>query len=156
MRTFGRTVGRDAGPAAEPAGPRYRGRVRVSFPALLTLHRPTPANPAPRPYLHDLTAEFVFEAASLVEPGVVVDNDMRAEIEQHVATRLAHRDLNRLFDRPPTCEVLAGHLANWHWCSARPPGHARLVAVTVTDSAGGHGEIHLPQPSPTGSPDRGR
>jgi hypothetical protein len=94
MRTFGRTVGRDAA--------RYRGRVRVSFPALLTSHRSTPANPTPRPYLYDLTVEFVFEALILAEPGVVVDDDMRAEIEQHVAMRLAHRDLTACSTgRPP-------------------------------------------------------
>lgn len=131
---------------AEPAVPRYRGRVRAAFPAALSLRGVDPGSPAGRPHGHDFTAEFVFESTALVHPGVVVDDDMRAEIQRHVADRLAYRDLDRLFDRPPTCEAIAEHLANWHWCSARPPGHARLVAVIVTTGSGDHGEIHLPTP----------
>ncbi len=139
----GSTPGRDEGPAVDTA-PRFRGRVRVSFPAALSLRGLESGNPAGRPHGHDFTAELVFESTTLVYPGVVVDDDMRTEIERHIADRLAFRDLDRLFDRPPTCEAIAEYLANWHWCSARPPGHARLVAVNVSTDAGDHGEIHLP------------
>lgn len=88
----------------------------------------------------------MFESTALVYPGVVVDDDMRAEIHQHVAGRLAYRDLDRLFDRPPTCEAIAEHLATWHRRSARPAGHTWLVAVTVRTGADDHGEIHLAPP----------
>jgi len=116
----------------------------VSFPAALSLRGLEPGDPAGRPHGHDFTAELVFESTALVYPGVVVDDDMRAEIHDHVAGRLAYRDLDRLFGRPPTCEAVAEHLADWYRRSARPAGHARLVAVTVRTGSGGHGEIHLP------------
>jgi hypothetical protein len=87
---------------------------------------------------------FLFETTALAHPGVVVDDDMRAEIIGRVTDRLHHRDLDRLLDRPATCEAIADYLAAWYVRSARSPGHARLVAVTVTTAAGDHGEIHLP------------
>ena len=142
----GSTPGRDEDPAVDTA-PRFRGSVRVSFPAALSLRGLEPGNPAGRPHGHDFTAELVFESTTLVYPGVVVDDDMRTEIHDHVAGRLAYRDLDRLFDRPPTCEAIAEHLATWHRRSARPAGHARLVAVTVRTGSGDHGEIHLPTPT---------
>lgn len=80
-------------------------------PAALSLRRLEPGNPAGRPHGHDFTAELVFETTALVYPGVVVDDEMRTEIHDHVAGRLAYRDLDRLFDRPPTCEAIAEHLA---------------------------------------------
>jgi 6-pyruvoyl-tetrahydropterin synthase len=136
-----------------PAGdvqPCYRGSVRVTFPAARSLGGIAPGSPAGRPHGHDFTAVFVFESATLTYPGVVVDDDMREEIINHVTDRLAYRDLNRLFDRPPTCEAIAEHLASWHHRSARPPGDARLISVTVTTGSGDHGEIHLPWRTPNG------
>jgi len=102
VRLIGGSVpGRDEGPAADAVSS-FRGSVRVSFPAALSLRGLEPGNPAGRPHGHDFTAELVFESTTLVYPGVVVDDDMRAEIHDHVAGRLAYRDLDRLFDRPPT------------------------------------------------------
>ncbi|MDN5747152.1 MAG: 6-carboxytetrahydropterin synthase [Pseudonocardia sp.] len=147
MRLIGGTSGEVGG---EVGGvPRYRGSVRVSFPAALSLRGLEPGDPAGRPHGHDFTAVLVFESTTLVYPGVVVDDDMRTEIPPHLAPRHAYRALARLFDRPPTCEAIAEHLATWHRRSARPPGHARLVAVTVRTGSGDHGEIHLPAPAGT-------
>ncbi len=144
MRVIGGSAPGGDGGSAVGAVPRYRGSVHVSFPAALSLRGLEAGNPAGRPHGHDFTAELVFESTTLVYPGVVVDEDMRTEIHDHVAGRLAYRDLDRLFDRPPTCEAIAEHLATWHRRSARPAGHARLVAVTVRTGSGDHGEIHLP------------
>jgi len=150
VRLIGVSASGGDGGSTVGAVPRYRGSVRVSFPAAMALRGLEPGNPAGRPHGHDFTAELVFESTTLVFPGVVVDDDMRTEIQDHVAGRLAYRDLDRLFDRPPTCEAIAEHLATWHRRSARPAGHARLVAVTVRTGSGDHGEIHLP--TPTGAP----
>lgn len=125
---------------------RYRGTVTVRFSAALRTAGPEPGHAVGRLYGHDFTAVFLFESATLTHPGVVVDHDMHEEITGRVADRLHHRDLDRLLDRPATCEALADYLATWYVRSARPPGHARLLAVTVTTAAGGHGEIHLPGP----------
>jgi hypothetical protein len=56
---------------------------------------------------------FLFETTALAHPGVVVDDDMRAEIIGRVTDRLHHRDLDRLLDRPATCEAIADYLAAW-------------------------------------------
>jgi 6-pyruvoyl-tetrahydropterin synthase len=126
---------------------RYRGAVTVRFSAALRISGLEPGDTAGRLHGHDFTAVFLFESATLTYPGVVVDHDMRDEITGRIADRLHHRDLDRLLDRPATCEALADYLATWYVRSARPPGHAHLVAVTVTTAAGDHGEIHLPAPS---------
>lgn len=147
MRLIGGAATAGEGRSAPEVGPRFRGSVRVSFPAALSLRGLDPGDPAGRPHGHDFTVELLSESTTLVYPGVVVDDDMRTEIDDYVAGRLAYRDLDRLFDRPPTCEAVAEHLATWHRRSARPAGHARLVAVTVRTGAGDHGEIHLPPPA---------
>lgn len=144
MRLLGGSDPGHAEGSAADAAPRFRGSVRVSFPAALSLRGLEPGNPAGRPHGHDFTVELVFESTTLVHPGVVVDDGMRAEIRDHVAGRLAYRDLDRLFDRPPTCEAIAEYLATWYRRSARPAGHARLVAVTVRTGSGDYGEIRLP------------
>lgn len=137
---------RHAGPGNTDHGlPRYRSSVTVTFPASHSLPGLEPGVGAGRPHGHDFTAVFVFETATLVYPGVVIGDDMRTEITRHVTDRLAYRDLDRLFDQPPTCEAIAEHLATWHQRSARPPHPARLVSVTVTTSSGAHAEIHLPR-----------
>jgi 6-pyruvoyl-tetrahydropterin synthase len=123
--------------------PRYRGSVRVRFSAALRIPTPEPGATVGRLHGHDFTAVFLFETTTLAYPGVVVDDDMRAEITGRVTDRLHHRDLDRLLDRPVTCEAIADYLAAWYLRSARPPGHARLVAVTVTTGAGDYGEINL-------------
>ena len=123
--------------------PRYRGCVRVEFSAALRIPGLEPRITAGRLSGHNFTAVFLFETTALAYPGVVVDDDMRAEITGRVTDRLHHRDLDRLLDRPATCEAIADYLASWYVRSARLPGHARLVAVTVITAAGDHGEIHL-------------
>ncbi|MHA6631098.1 6-pyruvoyl trahydropterin synthase family protein [Pseudonocardia sichuanensis] len=125
---------------------RYRGTVTVRFSAALRIAGLEPGETAGRLHGHDFTAVFLFESATLTYPGVVVDHDMRDEITGRITDRLHHRDLDRLLDRAATCEALADYLATWYVRSARPPGHARLLAVTVTTAAGDHGEIHLPAP----------
>lgn len=124
--------------------PRYRGSVSVKFSAALRIPGLEPHGvTAGRISGHDFTAVFHFETTTLAYPGVVVDDDMRAEITARVTDRLHHRDLDRLLDRPATCEAIADYLAAWYLQSARLPGHAQLVAVAVTTAAGDQGEIHL-------------
>lgn len=123
---------------------RYRGTVTVQFSAALRIAGLEPGDTAGRLHGHDFTAVFLFESTTLTYPGVVVDHDMRDEITGRITDRLHHRDLDRLLDRPATCEAIADYLATWYVRSARPPGHAHLLGVTVTTAAGDHGEIHLP------------
>lgn len=123
--------------------PRYRSTVRVAFPALHSIRGLADGADIGRAHGHDFTAEFRFETAHLVYPGVVVDDVTRREIEQHVRERLAYRDLDRLLDRPPTCEAIAEHLATWFLRSARLSGDARLVAVAVSTGSGAGAEIAL-------------
>lgn len=115
---------------------RYTGTVTVSFSAAHSLPGLEPGHRIGRPHGHDFTATLTFEAVSLSYPGVEVDDDGRAEIVRHVGDRLDHRDLDRLLSRPATCEAIAEHLVTWHERSARPPGQAQLVSVT----------LHLPDP----------
>jgi 6-pyruvoyltetrahydropterin/6-carboxytetrahydropterin synthase len=129
--------------SAARINPRYRSTVRVGFPALHSIRGLADGAAVSRAHGHDFTAEFRFETAHLVYPGVVVDNDTRHEIERHVRERLAYRDLDRLLDRPPTCEAIAEHLVTWFLRSARPPGDARLVAVVVSTGSGAQAEIAL-------------
>lgn len=127
--------------------PRYRGAVRVTFPAIHSVPGLEPTRPEGRPHGHDFTATFLFESTTtLAYPGVVVDDDMRTEIVRHVEDRLAYRDLDKLLGRPPTCAAIAEYLASWHRRSARVSTHAHLTSLTVTTGSGGHGEIHLPHP----------
>ena len=128
----------------EYGAPCYQGIVRFTFSAALRIAGLEPGHAAGRLHGHDFCVAFRFEATTLAYPGVVVDDDMREEITHHIRDRLDHRDLDGLMGRPATCEAIAEHLAGWYLRSARPPGHARLVSVTVTTGAGGHGEIHLP------------
>lgn len=123
---------------------RYRGYVQVRFSAALRISGLEPGSPAGRLHGHDYTATFWFEAITLVYPGVVVDDDMRAEVIGRVSERYDHRDLDRLLNRPATCEAIADALASWYMSTALPPGHAHLVAVTVATGDGQHAEIHLP------------
>jgi 6-pyruvoyltetrahydropterin/6-carboxytetrahydropterin synthase len=123
--------------------PWYRSVVRVGFPALHSIRGLENGNAIGRPHGHDFTAEFRFETAHLIYPGVVIDDDTRHEIERHVRDRLAYRDLDRLLGQPSTCEAIAEHLANWFLRSARPPGDARLVSVAVSTGSGAHAEVAL-------------
>ena len=120
----------------------------MTFPAIHTLPAAGPHDRAGRPHGHDFTVVFTFEAAALVHPGVVVDEDMRSEIDSYIDRRMAYHDLNRILPAgtAPTCEAIANHLAGWHRRSARLPGHALLTQVSVTTGSGGHGEVHLPHP----------
>ena len=124
--------------------PRYRGTVNVRFPAIHSMPTLADASGSGRPHGHDFCAEFLFETDTLVYPGVVVDDVLRAQITDHVDKRLAYRDLDRMLDRPATCEAVAETLALWFTRSARPAEHAELVAVMVTTGAGGYGQINLP------------
>lgn len=135
---------RRGAPPADNGRPRFRGRVTAWFSGVHTVPTLAEAAVTERSHGHDFRAEFVFETSTLVYPGVVVEDPLPALIRDHVTKRLAFRDLDRLVDRPATCEALAEHLALWFTGSARPPEHAELVSVTVTTGAGGFGEIVLP------------
>lgn len=123
--------------------PRYRGTVRVAFPAVHSLRGSDGHDRAAQPHGHDFAAVFVFESRSLVYPGVVVDDSLRAEIIYHVGDRLAYRDLDSLLDRPATCEAIAEYLASWHLRSGRSTPHAWLVSVTVTTGSDAWGEVNV-------------
>lgn len=128
--------------------PLYRGSATVSFPAAHSLAGLEAEHPASRAHGHDYNATFLFETGVLAYPGVVIDEDLRAVITGHVQDRLAYRDLDRLLDRPATCEAIAEHLAAWFLRSARPADHARLVSVAVATGSGACAEIHLRPPHP--------
>lgn len=134
----------------EPGRPRFRGGVTVILPAIHSMPALADWADSQRPHGHDFRLEFVFETDTLVYPGVVVEDSLRALITDHVNKRLAYRDLDRLLDRPATCEAVAEHLALWFVAAARPPEHAELVSVTVTTGAGGFGQIILPPHGPGG------
>lgn len=135
-------------PASDDAAPRFRGTVVVEFPAAHTVPTLADGGDQGRFHGHDFRAEFLFETTALAYPGVVVDDVMRAEVVDHVDKRLAYRDLNRLFERPATCEAIAESLALWFTRSVSPAEHAQLVSVTVTTGAGGFGQITLPPSRP--------
>ena len=138
----------NSSPSSDPGTfVRYRGTVTVRFSAALRMSGPESGNAAGRWHGHDFTAAFLFESTTLAYPGVVVDHDMREEITGRITDRLHHRDLDRILGRPATCEALADYIATWYVRSARPPGHAHLLAVTVTTAADDHGEIRLPTPT---------
>lgn len=120
---------------------RYRGAVRVGFPALHSIRGLEDGQDVGRPHGHDFTAEFVFET-HLVHLGVVVDADTREEIERHVRDRLAYRDWTGSWParRPAKPSPITWPVGS---CSARPPGDARLVSVLVSTGSGGHGQIVL-------------
>lgn len=127
--------------------PRFSGTVTVTFSAAHSLPGLEPGHRARRSHGHDFTATFTFDAGALSYPGVVVDHTMRNEIVRHVEDGLDHRDLDRLLDRPATCEAIAAHLATWWYQrSARPAEHAGLVSVTVATAVGANGSVHLPGP----------
>ena len=121
----------------------YSATVTASFSAAHSLPGLEPGHRAGRSHGHDFTATFTFATSSLSYPGVVVDDDMRTEIIRHIEKVLDHRDLDRLLDRPATCEAIAEHLATWYSRSARPPGHAQLLSVSVTTARGLNGTVHL-------------
>ncbi|MGH3616089.1 MAG: hypothetical protein ACRDRK_26555 [Pseudonocardia sp.] len=62
--------------------PRYRGAVRVGFPAMHTIRGLENGEDVGRPHGHDFTVEFLFETLHLVYPGVVVNADTRQQIER--------------------------------------------------------------------------
>ncbi|MGH3614210.1 MAG: 6-pyruvoyl trahydropterin synthase family protein [Pseudonocardia sp.] len=139
-------------PAPNDTTRRFRSAVITTFPAAHSLHGLPGDSEVARSHGHDYRATFVFETTTLVYPGVVIDDRVRAEITEHVDTHLAYRDLDQLFDRPATCEAIAEHLANWFARSAGPAGTAWLVSVAVTAGSGDHGEIHLPHPGQSSAP----
>jgi hypothetical protein len=127
---------------------RFRGSVQTGFSAAVREHiSGAGADPRAGGILgHDFTVTLLFETTALAYPGVVVDDGLRADITDHVSTRLHGRDIDTLLGRPATCEAIAEHLATWYVRSARPGGpHHRLVSVTVTHGDGGHGEFRLPE-----------
>jgi 6-pyruvoyl-tetrahydropterin synthase len=130
------------------AEPLYQSSASVTFSATHSLRGIE--GPEARHHGHDYTATFLFEAASLIYPGVVIDDDMRDEIARHVRDRFAYRDLDRVLTQPATCEAIAENLARWYVHSARPVRHARLISVTVSTSSGMNGSIRLPPPASSG------
>lgn len=126
---------------------RFRGSLRTGFSAAVREHISGPGadQAVGRMMGHDFTVTLLFETTALAYPGVVVDDDLRADVTDYVTHRLHGRDIDTLLGRPATCEAIAEHLANWYVRSARPGGpHHRLVSVTVTHGEGGHGELRLP------------
>lgn len=140
-------------PPIDNGRPRFRGSVAVTFSGIHTVPALADTAGTERAHGHDFRAEFVFETTTLVYPGVVVEDPLRALITDHVTRRLAFRDLDRVLDRPATCESVAEHLAHWFINSARPAEHAELVSVAVTTGTGGFGQIVLLQrPYGSGAP----
>lgn len=85
---------------------------------------------------HSYTVTVTLKAQILDEHGFVTDFANLAPFEDYLRTQLDHRSINDVLDIAPTSELLAMHFGAWIVTHVEPDlGEARLVAVTVSESA---------------------
>ena len=114
------------GAARFRAGRTFRFEAAHHLPGMEPGHRST------RVHGHSYRVDVELAATELRYPGVVVGADELSQLKEYVADRLDHRDLNSVLDRPPTCEAVAEHLAEWITTHMEPDVSARVVAVRVS------------------------
>ena len=83
---------------------------------------------------HTWNVEVRVTAAQLMSPGFVTDFGDLAPFGAYLTAELDHRDLNEVFDFPPTSERLAEHLATWIIQHLQPTIPGRLAAVRVSET----------------------
>jgi 6-pyruvoyltetrahydropterin/6-carboxytetrahydropterin synthase len=94
---------------------------------------------------HNLYVELTISADKLVPPGLVVDFNDLAPLEQYLATWSRMESLNTLFDdgADPTVEHLAEHIAAWYLKHIAPGVNGWLEAVTVQENETCSATFHL-------------
>lgn len=115
----------------------YRIGKRFTFEAAHHLLDLPAGHKCARHHGHGYRVEVVVAAADLAPPGFVVDFAELAAVDQHLAARFDHRDLNDVLDEPPTSEQLARHLYDWctQHLNLRHGAQVELVRVAETGSS---------------------
>jgi 6-pyruvoyltetrahydropterin/6-carboxytetrahydropterin synthase len=121
----------------------YQISKRWSFDAAHHLVGLPEGHKCARVHGHTWTVQVFLTARSLTPPGFVTDFGDLAPFGVYLATTLDHRDLNEIFDFPPTSEALAEHLAEWFVSHVQPrvPGRLRAVRVSETPSSWAQYEV---------------
>jgi 6-pyruvoyltetrahydropterin/6-carboxytetrahydropterin synthase len=109
-------------------GKRYTFDAAHHLPGLPAGHK------CSRVHGHTYTAEFILASEALTPPGFVADFADLTPVRDYIGSALDHRDLNEVLDRPPTCEAIAEHLADWYRDHLTGTVPGRLEAVRVWET----------------------